>query len=177
MSTAKAKATSNDKIIVVLGLDDEGKPRAAKFGADQRALVNKAAALLKLTVREVDRASATAPVHKLTAGKIYSSGGGFVPNIRRDHYHSLAYALGIRLRSEEGVEEIGFPADWQSIAQGHVVLAQCDDAEDGWWEALVVGIEQDTLTLRWRYGLLEPSFKRSRSVVALLKPDLLPAAS
>jgi hypothetical protein len=56
------------------------------------------------------------------------------------------------------------------LAAGHLVIAQEEDVEDGWWEAVIVEIEGDTLTLQWRDYPRLPRVKRHRTAVALLDP-------
>jgi hypothetical protein len=43
----------------------------------------------------------------------------------------------------------GYPRDWDDISVGHLVIAQAS-VEEGWWEAIVIAREGDTLTMRWR---------------------------
>ena len=52
---------------------------------------------------------------------------------------------------------------------GHLVIAQAN-AEDGWWEAVVIAREGDMLTMRWRDFPGYPKFVQHRTAVALLKP-------
>jgi hypothetical protein len=51
------------------------------------------------------------------------------------------------------------------------VIAQEDDAGDGWWEAIVIAVDGDRLTLQWRDYPKQPKIKRHRTAVALLKPS------
>ena len=56
---------------------------------------------------------------------------------------------------------------WADIKPGSLVIAQENFAE-GWWEAIVVEVAGDKLTLRWRdYPKFAP-FIRSANQVALL---------
>jgi hypothetical protein len=54
---------------------------------------------------------------------------------------------------------------------GSVVLASVG-ASEGWWEARVLEVHDDLLTLRWRECPDEPSFVRRKSQIALLFPTL-----
>ena len=45
-----------------------------------------------------------------------------------------------------------------------------ESPEDGWWEAIVVAIENDQLLLRWRDYPRQPCVRRGRLGVALLPP-------
>ena len=64
----------------------------------------------------------------------------------------------------------GLPVSWDTLADGHLVIAQEEDAEDGWWEAIIVEIEGNTLTLQWRDYPKQPKVTRHRTAVALLDP-------
>ncbi|MBN8959248.1 MAG: hypothetical protein J0H17_22255 [Rhizobiales bacterium] len=63
----------------------------------------------------------------------------------------------------------GFPANWEVIRPGHLVLAQ-ESIADGWWEAIVTEREGDTLTLKWRDYPRYAPFKASVAAVALVNP-------
>src|SRR3954464_11973856 len=57
-----------------------------------------------------------------------------------------------------------------------LVIAQ-ESHEDGWWEAIVVAIENDRLVLRWRDYARQPCVRRGRLDVALLRiasPEMFP---
>ncbi len=45
-----------------------------------------------------------------------------------------------------------------------------ESPDDGWWEAVVVAIENDQLVLRWRDYARQPCLRRGRFDVALLPP-------
>ena len=59
---------------------------------------------------------------------------------------------------------------WPKITIGSLVIAQEDDREDGWWEAIVVAKRGSTLTLRWRDYPKLPLITRKLKDVALLHP-------
>jgi hypothetical protein len=58
---------------------------------------------------------------------------------------------------------------WDEIGLGSLVLA-LDPSTEGWFEALVIGINGEALTLKWR-DYAEPTFVRRRNQLALLPPD------
>jgi len=64
----------------------------------------------------------------------------------------------------------GLPRDWSELVAGQLVIAQENDASDGYFEALIDKIDGDTLTLHWRDFPALPKFKRPRHAVALLNP-------
>jgi hypothetical protein len=63
----------------------------------------------------------------------------------------------------------GHPRDWSDLSIGHLVLAT-EGGGEGWWEAIVIAVESDMVTLRWRDYAKYPKFSQHRSAVALMKP-------
>ena len=59
------------------------------------------------------------------------------------------------------------PQGWDEIGVGSLVLATVG-VEDGWWEAVVLGVNGDSFTLKWRDFPREPTFVRRRTDLALL---------
>jgi len=168
--------------IVVHGTDEHGKPRAARFAGEQLDLVNKAAALMHLQFCRATSPAVAEIAQKLPAGRIYSNGRGFVPNVRRDLYAKLLDALAGRQgggKSEPAAMSYPLPPNWDGIEIGHLVLALYDPADaEGWWEAIVVEKAGDMLTLKWRDEPRQPKFVRHRLTVALLDPNAAaPAAA
>ena len=133
-------APAPEPAIVVHGTDEHGKPRAARFPGEQLDLVNKAAALMHLQFRRAASPAVAEIAQKLPAGRIYSNGRGFVPNVRSDLYAKLLDALAGREaggKSEPAARPYPLPPSWDGIEIGHLVLALEDPADDGegWWEA------------------------------------------
>jgi hypothetical protein len=188
--------------IVLFGLDESRKPRAARFGSGHGNLAAKAAELMSLTACSVSSPALAEIAEKLPTGRMYANGRAFVPNVRRDLYAKLVEAANTNKVSDgqgqadepagkpaepatadngpgpsaaepaEPVVAQGYPRDWNDISVGHLVVAS-GGATDGWWEAIVIGLEGDMLTLRWRDFPKYPKFVQHRSAVALLKPDAL----
>ena len=59
------------------------------------------------------------------------------------------------------------PQSWEEIGIGSVVLAH-ESVDEGWWESVVLGINGEALTLKWRDFPREPVFVRRRTKLALL---------
>jgi hypothetical protein len=59
------------------------------------------------------------------------------------------------------------PQSWDDIGIGSVVLATVG-VEDGWWESIVIGVNADAFSLKWRDFPREPVFVRRRTKLALL---------
>ena len=64
----------------------------------------------------------------------------------------------------------GLPLSWDILVFDHLVIAPETKAEDGYFEALIVRVDKNTLTLVWRDYPRQPKFKRHRHAVALLNP-------
>jgi hypothetical protein len=90
-SNAPAPATP----LIVLGFDEQQKPRGAKFVDAKPDLVSKAADLMGLKVYEASPPDVAEFAKKLPLGRLYASGRGFVPNIRQSLYSDLVVALGL----------------------------------------------------------------------------------
>lgn len=169
-------ATGVEAPIVLIGLDERGKPRAARFAAGHVSLATKAAGLMGLTVCPIGP-NLLELVKKLPGGRIYANGKGFVPNIRKNLFEKLIEAAGITeasmRQSQPSTAEIqqAEPAlNWDEIDVGKLVLAQATPT-DGWWEAVVTKCVDDRVTLRWRDYPKDPPIIRERSDLALLNPD------
>jgi hypothetical protein len=191
------KPTSNDHAaaeqsdVVLFGLDETGKPRAARFSGEHTDLAAKAAGLMNLTICYANSAELATIAQQLPAGRIHANGRGLVPNVRRDLYDKLIEVAKTD-RDDQGAGKpadnptetsapnsdpaspvIGaaqaYPRDWDDISVGHLVIAQAN-AEEGWWEAIVIAREGDMLTMRWRDFPGYPKLVQHRTSVALLKP-------
>ena len=176
--TKETNGTGPD--LIVLGPDDEGKPRAARFPAGQANLVAKAAKAMNLTVCKADGEALAELAKKLHPGRLYATGRAFVPPVGRNLYGKIVEQLklagqpvpGDRAddtdRSAAEQPAPGLPATWDDIAVGHLVIAH-EGAKEGWWEAIVVARDGDMLTLKWR-DYAQPNVVRHAGSVALLKP-------
>src|SRR6202045_2929543 len=136
--------------LIVLGYDDEQKPRGARFDHDKPDLVTKAAELIGLKVYDTSNPDVAAIAKKLPVGRLYANGRGFVPNIRQDLYSHLVVALAGKpeaaLSPDDAKDSLpaarGLPRTWDEVAPGHLVVAH-ESIEDGWWEAIVIDRKDD----------------------------------
>jgi hypothetical protein len=159
--------------LIVLGLED-GHPRAAKFPASQADLVAKAAKAMNLTICKAEGPDLVNLAKKLQEGRLYATGRGSVPPIRRDLYDNLVEQLQLagqpvpatpnQVQAEQTAAEL--PASWDDIAVGHLVIAH-ESAAEGWWEAIVVSREGDMVTLKWRDYPWQSNVIRLVATVAL----------
>jgi hypothetical protein len=192
VKTAEPAATGPG--VVLFGLDENGKPQAARFGGEHSDLAAQAAGLMGLTVCPVTDNLADI-AQQLPPGRIYANGRGFVPNVRRDLYGKLLEAAGVanngggstggdksageasgtdttaQSAAAEPLSPLvaqGYPRDWDDISVGHMVIAADNPA---WFEAIVTATDGDMLTLRFRDYPKQASVVRHRATVALLKRD------
>jgi hypothetical protein len=170
-------ATAATPPLIVLGYDDEQKPRGARFDHDKPDLVTKAAELIGLKVYDTSNPDVAAIAKKLPVGRLYANGRGFVPNIRQDLYSHLVVALAGKpeaaLSPDDAKDSLpaarGLPRTWDEVAPGHLVVAH-ESIEDGWWEAIIIDRKDDVFTLRYRDFPKLPKFVRHRSSIALIYP-------
>ena len=116
----KAPKTRLSRVIVLFGLDEEGKPRAARFPDDDPALISKAAQALGLRVGIATKGPHFEIVQKLPIGRIYATGNGSVPKVAQEVYDQLNAIVG----GEPGAISPTIPKSWDELAPGHLVLAQ-----------------------------------------------------
>jgi hypothetical protein len=148
--------------IVVFGPNASGKSTAATFPADQVDLASKAAGLMQLRVLKIDSPELAQFAAQLPVGKIYASGHGFVPLVRTAIYDQL-------LQFADPAPAPGWPATWDDIDVGHMVIAR-DELAAGWWEAIVIAKDGDMLTVKWRDYPKQAPAVLHRAALALLRP-------
>jgi hypothetical protein len=188
MSKKADKTSSTPDQLFIIGLDEKGKPRGARFPQVDDRVVSAA---LDLNLAAVLKASpAFAEVaKKLPAGRLYASGKAFIPDIKQAFLDELMSILrqpgdtseAYRLERPKADAELrckspitsGLPRSWDEVDAGHLVLAHAG-YEDGWWEAICVKREGDILTLRYRDAPKVPAFQRHASTIALINPGPLP---
>ena len=173
--SSAAAATAAKPPLIVLGFDDQQKPRGARFVDAKPDLVTKAADAMGFKVYEASPEDVAEYAKKLPVGRLYANGRGFVPNIRQSLYSDLVVVLGQEpdaalSRNGNGLPAaLGLPRSWDEIAAGHLVIAQ-ESLEYGWWEAIVLARKGDTFTLQYRDYPHLPKFVRHRSGIALMSP-------
>jgi hypothetical protein len=187
--TAKANhstsATRCPSPLVLFGIDSRGKPKAARFGKNAATLALKAAGQLQLRTIAGDDPKIAEIAARLPVGRVHATGKAFVPFVRRDLYDKLLAAAGngngsspVRLTGSHAGGAAtasppsgnpNLPCSWDQIALGDLVVAQ-QGLEDGWYEAIVVEVNGDMLTLRWRDYPRERRVVRHRLRVGLLYP-------
>jgi hypothetical protein len=180
----KKTVNAPDKLFV-FGLDDDGKPRGARFPEFNEKVLN-AASQMKLTSVHAASPAVTDIAMKLPVGRLYASGKAFVPPIRRDLLGKLKAALEVPGDESQvhqpvpapspekakagGVVAAGLPRTWESIDVGQLVLVEDDDPGYGWWPCLVTKREDQVLTLRLRDYPDKGTYVRHIAQVGLLNP-------
>jgi hypothetical protein len=163
--------------LIVLGYDDQQKPRGARFVDAKPDLVTKAAELMDLKVYQATSEDVAAIAEKLPVGRLYANGRGFVPNIRQELYSEVLVTLVLEPEAALSLETDkdslpaarGLPRTWDEIEPGHLVIAQ-ESLDNGWWEAIIIDRKDDVFTLRFRDYPQLPKFFRHRSAIALMNP-------
>ncbi|TQF27462.1 hypothetical protein UNPF46_30865 [Bradyrhizobium sp. UNPF46] len=179
----KKTANAPDKLFV-FGLDEDGKPRGARFPEFNEKVVS-AAAQMKLASVHPASPAVTEIGMKLPVGRLYASGKAFVPPIRRDLVGKLKAALETagdeshvhqpapppeKAKAAGTVAAAGLPRTWESIAVGQLVLVEDDDPEFGWWPCLVTKRDDQVLTLRLRDYPDKGTYVRHIAQVGLINP-------
>ena len=174
---AKAKANA-DFGIVVFGRDDTGKPHASVFSEADASLATRAAGLMGMQLLRPVSKAASELASKLPKGRVFASGRGFVPFVRLKLYEALLMThadpknqvpADANEAANTGASSKASPsteAASNDLKEGAVVLAPAEP-DEGWWEAVVVKVKGDLLTLRWRDYPEYPPFARRRNQVAL----------
>ncbi len=159
--------------LIVLGLDEMGKSQAARFPASQLDPVTKAAKAMNLVVGKADGTALAELAEKLPTGRLYATGRGFVPPVRRNLYDKIVEQLKLAGQPVPEPTDVsvpaapGLPASWDKIEVGHMVIAH---EGQPWYAAVVLARDGDMLTLKWRDYPQEPNVIRHASAMALLKP-------
>jgi hypothetical protein len=163
----------------VFGIDSEGKPRGARFADYNERALDFALGLGLIGVHPASP-KFSEMASKLPLGRLYTSGKGFIPNVRRDVIKSLNAVLAspgdesqTHQRANDGSASTlahGLPRNWDQIAVGQLVLATGDEPRDGFWECIVEAREDQVLTLRLRDYPEQGTYVRHLAQVALLHP-------
>jgi hypothetical protein len=185
MTASNGHKNGKRQSLVLYGKDERGKPRAACFAARDALLARKAAGLMGLTALPVASPQQIEVAAKLPVGRIYSSGRGLVPNVRGRLYEGVVEAAsGAIAHTQNGGKAEGrkpggqdpgpggrWPAIWNAIDDGQLVIAQEAEKELGWSEATVVHKSGDMFTLRWQDPPNKKLITRHRLNLALMYPN------
>jgi hypothetical protein len=188
LSPAAPKADATKVILV--GLDDQGRPHASWFDEEQADAAAVAADLMGMALLETRHQDVADIAERLPKGKLFESGKAFLPYVKRPVYDQLAVHLdedylvstAARIEAAQAAAAEGYakaskgevpprqPEDWSKLTVGDLVLA-ADDPADGWFDAEVLELlADDRLRLRWRDYADLPDFTRGIIEIALLHP-------
>lgn len=160
---------------VVFGLDPNGKPKGARFQAEQYEQAAEACTSLKLEIHQASTPELLDLAPKLPSGRIYARGRAFVPFIKRTLYDQLHAASRISEPEQAVVMPVpvpsGPPRTWEGIEPGHIVLAKSAAEDEGYFEAIVLSRADTKFILKWRDYPAEKPIERSVPFIALLNPD------
>jgi hypothetical protein len=165
-----AKPAGTDPAVIVFGYTERRLPQASWFPEAEADLARQAARLMGLRVLRIENEAHREVATRLRQGQVYAADQAFAPIALPDIFSRLCELAGpAGARSPDNGDAASRPASWQAIAVGDLVIAH-ESAEDGWWEAIVVAVENDQLLLRWRDYPRQPCVRRGRFEVALLPP-------
>jgi hypothetical protein len=82
--------TDTAPILVVFGIDPEGKPRASRFGDRDAELATKAAGLLGFRATWIKDDAGRAIAEGLPDGNVFARGNGFVRLVRQSLFERLS---------------------------------------------------------------------------------------
>lgn len=176
--------------LILVGLDDQGKPHASWFENKQADAAALAADLMGFAIIDIKSDELAVIASALPKGKLFESGKAFVPFVKRTVYDQLAAHLddeylttaATRVAAAQAAansyahakrEEIPprLPDDWSKLLVGDLVLS-LDDPDEGWFEAIIVEVMgADKFRLRWRDYPDLPEFSRGVLELALLHPQ------
>lgn len=139
------------KRLVVIDADSNGPARGASFDPAAKEAVSKALEGTTARIFEVDQPKLNQVDPDFPEGKLAATGKPTLTPIKRATFDRLV-ALATPVPVPPPPVVPAAPVDpWAAIKVGSVVLAS-DARDDGWWEAVVVKLEQNgaTLRLKWR---------------------------
>jgi hypothetical protein len=159
-------------IIVVAGLGEDQRPHAARFSQADETLATKAAALMGFNIGMAETAKAMSLARSLTKGRVFATGRALIPYVKQQLYDEMqtAIAFEIPVPIEDGASVRGGN---DPLSVGSVVLV-LESKELGWWEAVVLDVTNDNVTLKWRDWPKLKRFIRSRAELGIIGAAQLP---
>jgi hypothetical protein len=175
--------------LIVFGKQPRKQPRAAWFAAADAAIARWIArrhelSTLKATTRVLNELG-----NPIAEWQLVPQGEPALPTIRLDTFNQLQALVDEARASDEVANEptdeaeSGAPgaittqqreagkALWGTLAVGSLVLAQEDNPEHGWWEAIILAMHHNTCTLCFRDHPEDGLVRRERHQLAILHPD------
>ncbi len=187
MPNHKNGAKSAEKIpaLIVFGrISGSNVNQAAVFlkkdaEAAKKAATDAGLSSLEVQTEEHRRVAATLPKGVINMQGRFSLSPAS-PEIMAELERLLKAATGQGVVSDSGAKSetasATISADlWRQLKPGALVLAAGFDKNnnlDGWWEAIIVRIDDGEFLVRWRGFPKEPRSSRSEEYIALLHPKI-----
>ena len=173
-----------DIALIVYGLRNR-KRHASRFGSATAQSAQEAAKAMGLRSLRVVNDAQREIARRLPKGTVSPKGRTVVPLVRPALYNKLLEIAGTEgappappsSPPADGAKKPAPAADAKAdqsgggpgLTKGSVVLAKDDpDPSVGWFEATVISVDGDTLTLQWKAWPDLPQFTRKLTQVALL---------
>jgi hypothetical protein len=174
--------------LIVFGKRLRQRPRAAWFSAADAAVARWIAqrhglSTLKATTRVLNELG-----NPIAEWQLVPRGEPILPTIRLDTFDQLQ-ALADEARAGGEAAQVAMDATegsvpavvtvqqreaartlWSALAIGTLVLAQEDNPEHGWWEAIILAMHHNTCTLCWRDHPEDGLARREGHQLAILHP-------
>ena len=141
--------------LIVIGYDEDQKPRGAQFTASNPNLVKKAAELMESrgSMRRAPKNWLPLPRNCPRVGSTRMARASCRTSSRAStaklSWRSRSSLKRQSAKTDDLPVATGLPKNWDEIAPGHLVIAQ-ETLEYGWWEAIVLERNGDMLKLRFR---------------------------
>src|SRR3954447_10168787 len=87
--TARNSAVKATNCIVLFGVDEEGKPRAARFENDEEQVLTRLAHARGLRMGIAHGTKHAELLKKLPAGRVFATGSSSVPLVAKSAYEAL----------------------------------------------------------------------------------------
>lgn len=158
--------TKQRAIIVVAGPDEEQRPHAARFGQPDESQATKAAALMGFKIGLAQTPKALSLARGLPKGRVFATGRALIPYVKQEIFDEMQSAIAFETPNPIEPETAATTGN-NTLVIGDLVLAQ-DGKEPGWWEASVLEITDERVTLKWRDWPQLRRFTRTRNQIAII---------